>query len=181
MPEGHTLHTLARDLQRDLAGAVVRVSSPQGRFLAAEAVDLATLARAEAVGKHLLLHFTSGTVHVHLGLFGRTYRRKHPAPERASVRLRLEGAAYTWDIVGPTCCELLDIASVALLRARLGADPLDPNANPDLAWLASSSSAGVRSMFASTVSLRAPERADASSRDARPRKHARPSDPDGRT
>ena len=32
MPEGHTIHRLARDLRRDLAGAEVRSSSPQGRF-----------------------------------------------------------------------------------------------------------------------------------------------------
>ena len=35
MPEGHTLHRLARLHQRRYAGAPVRVSSPQGRFAAA--------------------------------------------------------------------------------------------------------------------------------------------------
>ncbi|MFC9363015.1 Fpg/Nei family DNA glycosylase, partial [Rhodococcus sp. NPDC057014] len=32
MPEGHTLHRLARLHQRRFAGAPVRVLSPQGRF-----------------------------------------------------------------------------------------------------------------------------------------------------
>ena len=32
MPEGHTLHRLARDQQRLFGGTVVRASSPQGRF-----------------------------------------------------------------------------------------------------------------------------------------------------
>ncbi|EUA60057.1 formamidopyrimidine-DNA glycosylase domain protein [Mycobacteroides abscessus 1948] len=32
MPEGHTLHRLARLHQRRFAGAPVSVSSPQGRF-----------------------------------------------------------------------------------------------------------------------------------------------------
>ena len=32
MPEGHTVHRLARDHSTDLGGRVVRASSPQGRF-----------------------------------------------------------------------------------------------------------------------------------------------------
>lgn len=32
MPEGHTLHRIARDLHATFAGQVVEVSSPQGRF-----------------------------------------------------------------------------------------------------------------------------------------------------
>ena len=32
MPEGHTIHRLARDLNRTLGGRTVRAWSPQGRF-----------------------------------------------------------------------------------------------------------------------------------------------------
>ncbi|HZE18004.1 MAG TPA: DNA-formamidopyrimidine glycosylase family protein, partial [Mycobacterium sp.] len=72
MPEGHTLHRLARLHQRRFAGAPVSVSSPQGRFTeSAVAVDGRVLRRATAWGKHLFHHYADGpTVHVHLGLYG---------------------------------------------------------------------------------------------------------------
>ena len=38
MPEGHTLHRLARELGGTFGGRVVRVSSPQGRFAEAAAL-----------------------------------------------------------------------------------------------------------------------------------------------
>ena len=55
MPEGHTIHRIARDRGKLLAGRVVRVSSPQGRFGAdAERVDGAVLEkRIQPYGKHL--------------------------------------------------------------------------------------------------------------------------------
>jgi endonuclease-8 len=132
MPEGHTLHRLARDLNDRLAGQAVRVSSPQGRFPDAERLDGKLLRRAEAVGKHLLLHFRGGAVvHIHLGLFGRFRSWRHPAPApRPSTRLRLGSDGSTWDLSGPTACERLSAAEVRALRARLGADPLAENADP---------------------------------------------------
>ena len=136
MPEGHTIHRLARDLARDLGGHALSVSSPQGRFADAAALDQTGLLRTEAIGKHLLLHFRARrVVHIHLGLFGRCYRRKNPAPEpRSTTRLRLVGPAYTWDLVGPTCCELLGPAPLTKLRKRLGVDPLAKKPNVELAW-----------------------------------------------
>jgi endonuclease-8 len=54
MPEGHTLHRLARLHQRRFGRKPVEVSSPQGRFAtSAEVVDGRVLERAEAHGKHL--------------------------------------------------------------------------------------------------------------------------------
>jgi endonuclease VIII len=127
MPEGHTLHKLARELHSGLAGGIPEISSPQGRFTAAEAINGELLLRAEALGKHLLLQFESTTVHVHLGLFGRVFRHRSPAPApRSSIRLRLAGAARTWDICGPTCCETLDANGLTKLQSRIGADPLSP-------------------------------------------------------
>jgi endonuclease-8 len=53
MPEGHTLHRIARDHGRLLVGRAVTVSSPQGRFSDAVLVDGQRLDRLEAYGKHL--------------------------------------------------------------------------------------------------------------------------------
>jgi endonuclease-8 len=135
MPEGHTIHRAARDHQADLGGQRIRLSSPQGRFDVAPLVDEGGWARlldVEAHGKHLFYVFERGQlVHVHLGLFGRLHRRKSPAaPPRPTTRLRLEGAAWTIDLVGPTACELLTPDEVAAVRARLGPDPLRDDADP---------------------------------------------------
>ena len=54
MPEGHTIHRLARQQQRLFGGRTVRACSPQGRFSAgAQRLDGQLLWRAEAYGKHL--------------------------------------------------------------------------------------------------------------------------------
>ena len=70
MPEGHTIHRLARDHFRDLGKRPVAVSSPQGRFAdAAARLDGRMLRRVDAHGKHLFYDFGGGDlVHVHLGL-----------------------------------------------------------------------------------------------------------------
>lgn len=54
MPEGHVTHRIARDQNKLMAGQVVRVSSPQGRFAAdAALVDGQVLRTVESYGKHL--------------------------------------------------------------------------------------------------------------------------------
>ena len=85
MPEGHTVHRLARTFDALFAGEPLRLSSPQGRFAAGAALlDGGTLVRAEAWGKHMFLGFGPGTttpgtttpaadlawLRVHLGLYG---------------------------------------------------------------------------------------------------------------
>lgn len=137
MPEGHTLHRLARLHQRRYAGAPVEVSSPQGKFAAGAAlVTGAVLQRAEAHGKHLFHHYgPNRTVHIHLGLYG-TFT-EHPLPlaaPRGQVRLRLVGGTHWTDLRGPTACELLDDIEVAALHDRLGPDPLRADADPDRTW-----------------------------------------------
>ncbi|MFF0814458.1 Fpg/Nei family DNA glycosylase [Rhodococcus sp. NPDC003318] len=137
MPEGHTLHRLAREHQRHFAGAPVRVSSPQGRFDAgAASVDGRVLERAEANGKHLLHHYEGGRiVHVHLGLYGKF--TEMPLPMGApvgQVRMRMVGAQVGTDLRGPTACEIYDVPQVRALERRLGPDPLRQNADPDRAW-----------------------------------------------
>ncbi|MBB4689479.1 Fpg/Nei family DNA glycosylase [Amycolatopsis jiangsuensis] len=137
MPEGHTLHRLARLHQRRYAGAAVAVSSPQGRFSAEAAkLDGQVFVASEAHGKHLFHHYGPlGTVHVHLGLYG-TFAES-PLPEAdpvGQVRMRLSGRTHWTDLRGPNRCELLDPAQVDAIRARLGPDPLRRDAKPDRAW-----------------------------------------------
>ena len=58
MPEGHTLHRLASDLQTAFGGRLVRASSPQGGSRQSAAlVDGTVLVRAESAGKHLFAEF----------------------------------------------------------------------------------------------------------------------------
>ena len=78
MPEGHTVHRLARVISEEFAGQRVITQSPQGRFAAGAALlDNQVLTGTEAIGKHLLVHFAptvdhppQHTLHVHLGLYG---------------------------------------------------------------------------------------------------------------
>lgn len=72
MPEGHTVHRIARQFSRDLVGHRLAVSSPQGRFAAGAALlDGRELLSSAAVGKQLFLGFDGGHVlRVHLGLYG---------------------------------------------------------------------------------------------------------------
>ena len=133
MPEGHLLHRTASELSADLTGRTVAASSPQGRFDAAP-VDGCTVTRAEAYGKHLLVHLQDApSVHVHLGMRGLFLRYPDPAsPPRSGVRLRLAGPV-AWDLIAPTTCELLDGGGVARLVGALGPDPLRPEATVEQA------------------------------------------------
>jgi endonuclease VIII len=135
MPEGHTIHALARRLDRAFAQDVVRAESPQGRFDAEAAlIDGTTYERAEALGKHLAIHFEGErVVHVHLGLFGKLGVRRHgrstrlddlEVPVEGQVRLRLLGPSHVADLRGATTCELLTPQGWAAKAARVGADPL---------------------------------------------------------
>lgn len=138
MPEGHTLHRLARLHQKRFAGAPVAVSSPQGRFSDAAAVDGLVLRRATAWGKHLFHHYEGGAVvHVHLGLYGTfaEWERSDPVREPVGrVRMRMIGAEYGTDLRGPTVCELIDVSQVDDVVARLGPDPLRADADPAWPW-----------------------------------------------
>ncbi|MCZ0913588.1 Fpg/Nei family DNA glycosylase [Gordonia amicalis] len=146
MPEGHTLHRLARRQQRLFGGRRVRVSSPQGRFAdGAAAVDGMTFYAAEAWGKHLLHRYRDGRtermVHIHLGLYGAFTELTAPLPEPVGqVRLRIESEETGTDLRGPTACELYHPTDLDALIARLGPDPLRRDADPERAWAAISRS-----------------------------------------
>ena len=144
MPEGHTLHRLARLHQRRFGGAPVAVSSPQGRFTGSAAVlDGHVLRRTSVWGKHLFHHYADDRiVHVHLGLYG--VFTEWPVPSGPSgaplpepvgqVRMRMVGADYGTDLRGPTVCELIDEGQVIDVLAKLGPDPLRSDADPSWAW-----------------------------------------------
>ncbi|MFO0675757.1 MAG: DNA-formamidopyrimidine glycosylase family protein [Polyangiaceae bacterium] len=134
MPEGHTIHRLARDLARTFAAKSVRISSPQGRFPEAASLDGTILTGAFAVGKHLFLDFDRARVHVHLGLFGRFKKSRPGAPPRPSVRLRIAADDVAWDLSGPTACALVDDLAYARLRERLGSDPLSGRTRSADVW-----------------------------------------------
>ncbi|MBG0740931.1 Fpg/Nei family DNA glycosylase [Paeniglutamicibacter antarcticus] len=72
MPEGHSIHRLARQFQDVFAGQRLSVSSPQGRFASGAALlDGQVLLHADAHGKQLFLGFDNELVlRVHLGLYG---------------------------------------------------------------------------------------------------------------
>lgn len=137
MPEGHSVHRLARSLHRTFAGQPVAVSSPQGRFAAGAAeLDGTLLERADAWGKHLFLDFDRDrSVHVHLGLYGTFLSGAAPAPEpRGAVRLRLVSPQSYADLRGPTACDVIDPAGRDAILARLGPDPLRRDADRQLAF-----------------------------------------------
>jgi endonuclease-8/formamidopyrimidine-DNA glycosylase len=72
VPEGHSVHRLARQFGDVFSGERLAVSSPQGRFVQGAALlDGSVLTTAVAHGKHLFLAFEHGLLlHVHLGLYG---------------------------------------------------------------------------------------------------------------
>jgi endonuclease-8 len=139
MPEGNTIHRLARQHTSDFAGRVVRVRSPQGRFAReARRLDRRGFVRADAHGKHLFHVWEEGRiVHVHLGMAGefRRFEGKPPRP-RATVRMRLEAPPVTADLIGPPTCELIGEMERRAILARLGPDPLAPGADPEAVWSA---------------------------------------------
>ena len=72
MPEGHSIHRIARQFDRNFVGHVVHASSPQGRFAQGAAeLDGRRMTEARAVGKQMFLGFEGDRwLRVHLGLYG---------------------------------------------------------------------------------------------------------------
>jgi endonuclease-8 len=142
MPEGHTLRRLADDVNAAFGGRSVCVSSPQGRFVPEAALlDGTVLTGADSAGKHLFLEFEGERiVHIHLGLIGKLELGAGVAPDPlGQVRLRLVAdgdgreAVYA-DLRGATTCSLVTPLERRDVVARLGPDPLRPDAEPERAW-----------------------------------------------
>ncbi|GAA1469475.1 Fpg/Nei family DNA glycosylase [Microbacterium thalassium] len=72
MPEGHSVHRIARQFDRNYVGRAVRASSPQGRFVeGASVIDERTVMSVRAVGKQMFLEFEGDVwLRVHLGMYG---------------------------------------------------------------------------------------------------------------
>ncbi len=72
MPEGHSVHRIARQFAFHFVGHPIAVSSPQGRFAdGAAKLDGRTMTDAKAVGKQMFLEFDHQLwMRVHLGLYG---------------------------------------------------------------------------------------------------------------
>ena len=175
MPEGHSVHRLARQLADLFEGQQLRVSSPQGRFAAGAALlDGRVLTRSRAHGKHLYLDLASPgdpadvmVLRSHLGIYGawsfagdETFAAASSigAPRRlgeresgsaaaavayddagrvvpeapvGAVRVRLAGEHGWADLRGPTLCVAESPEEAAAAEAKLGPDPLDPQADPE--------------------------------------------------
>lgn len=72
MPEGHSVHRIARQFDRNFVGKTLSASSPQGRFAeGASLLDGRAAVSVQAVGKQMFLE-TEGDLwlRVHLGLYG---------------------------------------------------------------------------------------------------------------
>lgn len=72
MPEGHSVHRIARQFDRNFVGREVSASSPQGRFAeGAAVVDGREALEVRAVGKQMFLAFDGDVwLRVHLGMYG---------------------------------------------------------------------------------------------------------------
>lgn len=161
MPEGHSIHRLARQLTDVFAHQQLAVSSPQGRFVdGAALLDGYCLIRSYAHGKHLFAEFSNGLyLNVHLGIYGaftfggdeqftgassigaprkigeqEDHRRElsaKPPEARSTTRVRLVSEHGWADLVGPTICRVLRPDEVSRVRSKLGPDPLSPDADPE--------------------------------------------------
>lgn len=134
MPEGHILHRLAGELNRDFRGGPLEVTSPQGRFaVEAERLNGSWLDHAEAVGKQLFIGFDvpdPAFVHIHLGLIGQL-RFEPPSNSQGQIRLRILTDDLVANLRGPQWCRLVtDEQRRAVIEAS-GPDPLRDDADPD--------------------------------------------------
>jgi endonuclease-8 len=136
VPEGDAIHRAAATLAEALAGRRLRdAEAPNPRSGLGDRVATLrgrTLERAEARGKHLLLHFDGGLVlHSHLGTNGswQVYERRARwrRPRGAAWLVLSTGSRHAVEFGGSTL-ELLDEATLARhpRLSRLGPDILDP-------------------------------------------------------
>ena len=137
MPEGHTIHRIARDQNKWIGKQKIEVSSPQGRFSEeSKKINGQTLMGIKAYGKHLFYQWSPRRyMHVHLGLYGKFRVHKNPPPEpRGAVRIRMQGLDRAIDLNGPNRCELIGPAQVRKIEERLGEDPLRSDAKFENVW-----------------------------------------------
>lgn len=133
MPEGHTVHRTANEFTKRFGGLPVEVISPQGRFSSgAELISGQVLTASRAIGKQMFLEFANDlTLRIHLGIYGKwrfnAFADSQLAEPVGQVRARFINANNYADLRGPTVCEVITRDEVAIVEARLGPDPLNPD------------------------------------------------------
>lgn len=131
MAEGDTIHRTAARLNAALGGrAITLAEAPDRRsplHHRAGELEGRTLERAEARGKHLLVHFSGEVVaHSHLGINGRlVIRRDGPVPRGRAWLVLASGCAVAAQFGG----KVLRLVSESRARndpglSQLGPDPL---------------------------------------------------------
>lgn len=153
MPEGDTIHRAARKIHTALAGRELQIAdAPNPRSpIHNRSGELAgaTLERAEARGKHLLLHLSGERViHSHLGMSGRWFVRADGRLPHGKPWLVLASGRA---IASTSGGKILRLVSASRARndpslLQLGPDPLRPEFDPEAAAariLAYSPSAGI--------------------------------------
>ena len=130
MAEGDTVLRAARRIEEALAGHSLSASAPnlRGKAAGVERLDGRTLERADARGKHLLIHFGELVLHSHLGMSGSWHVYRHGEPWRKPV-----GAA--WAVLGANRAEAAQFGgpTLRLLRASsVRRDPVLARLGPDI-------------------------------------------------
>ncbi len=136
MPEGDTIHRLARALRPVLAGRSIVTLRLRERGLLKGMAGLG-IREVEARGKHLLIHLDQGwTFRTHLGMYGDVHLygpRERWKRSRAGAVLTIETSerAVVW--FEPARAELLRTAHLPAhpLLSRLGPDLLAPEVDLD--------------------------------------------------
>lgn len=134
MPEGHVIHRLAAELNRDFRDRDLEVTSPQGRFAAESALlDGRRITEAEAVGKHLFIGFDAPQpehiVHIHLGLIG-SLRFEPREDVWGQIRLRIDNGETAANLRGPQWCRLITDVERDAVVDKSGEDPIRADADP---------------------------------------------------
>lgn len=147
MPEGHTVHRIAGEFNKNFAKQRIQISSPQGRFSEeAKLVSGSELLEAQAFGKQMFLSFSNLLeVRIHLGIYGKWQIVKAEKAEtipKGQVRARFISNSHVADLRGPTACEVIDIEQSLSVKSQLGPDPLrpDPNQSEKLRFIQRASS-----------------------------------------
>jgi endonuclease-8 len=137
MPEGDTIHRIAGRMNAALSDREIEdASAPNPRspvHRRAAELEGRTLERAEARGKHLLLHFSDSVVlHSHLGMNGRWRIDMNGVRPRGRPWLVLRAGPAVASVSGG---QILRLVNESRARndpglAQLGPDPLAPGFDP---------------------------------------------------
>jgi endonuclease-8 len=127
VPEGDTIHRIARALARELPGRVLDRIELHDTGPVAELAGRA-VSSVEAVGKHLLVHIDGGwTLRVHLGMKGgwRKLHARERRPAHATVVMVVADAAYVCSRAYRAELVRTNVLRSHARLARLGPDLLE--------------------------------------------------------